>query len=439
MVKSKIKSTIVLGICFTTMTSTVVFGTEDIKVIKDDSGVPIAYYENKIIKEDRSAAIIIDGKCIELDARPFIENSHTLMPLFGVLDKLEAEVEFDDEREVIEINTDDITIKLKTGEDTAKVLRNIAGTSKEEIIKLDVKPKIVDNDIFIPGRFVVETLGAEVDWDNSLRAMIIKTENIIEIKNLIRNFGEKLQMVSLLAPKDIVSKSIEENYSEFISSSLLERWKNDPKNAPGRLTSSPWPDRIEIRDTEKVSEDKYRIKGEIIEVTSVENANGGAAAKQAITILVVKDKDRWVIDEFKESIVYKNSEYSFEFNLPESWEGYIIVNDKWEGNYIKESQNNNREFGPMVSIRHPKWTTENQRQDIPIMIFTIDQWNLIEKSELSVSAAPIPPKELGRNKQYVFALPPRYNYGFLPGYEEIENILENDPLKPVVEKTHPCC
>ena len=96
-------------------------------------------------------------------------------------------------------------------------------------------------------------------------------------------------------------------------------------------------------------------------------------------------------------------------------------------------------LAPMVSIRHPKWITENQRQDIPIMIFTIDQWNLIEKSELSISAAPIPPKELGRNNQYVFALPPRYNYGFLPGYEEIENILENDPLKPVVEKTHPCC
>lgn len=50
------------------------------------------------------------------------------------------------------------------------------------------------------------------------------------------------------------------------------------------------------------------------------------------------------------------------------------------------------------------------------MIFTINQWNLIQKSELSINGAPIPSRELGRNIEYVFALPARYNYGFLPGY-----------------------
>ncbi|MBZ2174265.1 copper amine oxidase N-terminal domain-containing protein [Schnuerera sp. xch1] len=443
MVKSKIKSTIVLGICFTTLTSTVAFGAEGIGVVKDDSVVPIAYYENKIIKKDRSVAIQVDGKWIELDVKPFIENSRTLMPLFGIVEGLEAEIDWDDEKQIIKINTEVVTVELKIDEDTAKVVRNIDGTSKKEIVKLDVKPKIVDDEIFVPGRFVVETLGAQVDWNNSLRAMIIKTVNVSEInnvENLVKDFGKKLQMVSLLAPKDIVVKSIEENYGEFVSSTLLEKWKNDPENAPGRLTSSPWPDRIEVLDTEKVSEDEYQVKGEIIEVTSIEKENGGAAAKQPITISAIKDNNRWVIDEiaigdFEESnsIVYKNAEYSFEFNLPESWEGYTIVNDEWEGNYIKESQDDS-EIGLMISIRHPKWTTENQRQDIPIMIFTIDQWNLIQKEELSVGAAPIPPKELGRNNEYVFALPARYNYEFLPGYEEVESILENDPLKPIIEK-----
>ncbi len=343
MVKSKIKSTIVLGICLTMLTSTVAFGVKDIRVFKDDLVVPIACHENKINNEDRSVAVIIDGKRIELDAKPFIENNHTLMPLFAVLENLGVEVELDDEKEVIKINQEHIIIELTIGKNTARVLRNITGTLKEEIIKLGVKPKVVDDDIFIPGRFVVETLGAEVDWDNSLRAMIIKTKNINEIENLVRNFGEKLQLVSLLAPKDMASKSIEENYSEFISYSLLEKWKSGPENAPGRITSSPWPDRIEIKDIKKVSEDKYQIKGEIIEVTSVEKATGGSAAKQAVTIFVVKNNDRWFIDEFKESIVYKNTEYSFEFYLPESW----------EGNYIKESQDDNHEVGSMVSIRHP--------------------------------------------------------------------------------------
>lgn len=300
MVKSKIKRTIVLGICFTTLTSTVAFGARDIKVVMDDSVVPIAYHENKIDNEDRNVAIIIDGEWIDLIAKPFIENDRTLIPLVGILESLGAEFELVEEKEVIKINGEHITIELTIGEDSAKVLRNITGTSKEEIIRLDVKPIFVDDNIFIPGRFIVETLGYEVDWDNSLRAMIINTENINEIVNLVRNFGEKLQLVSLLAPKDIVSKSIEDNYSKFISDSLLEEWRNNPENAPGRLTSSPWPDRIEINDIEKISEYKYHVKGEIIEVTSVEKATGGYAAKQAVTILVVKENDRWFIDDFKE-------------------------------------------------------------------------------------------------------------------------------------------
>lgn len=60
------------------------------------------------------------------------------------------------------------------------------------------------------------------------------------------------------------------------------------------------------------------------------------------------------------------------------------------------------------------------------MIFTLRQWN----ENLIVSAAPIGPSELGRNSRYVFALPPRYNYAFPDGYEEVEQILKDKPLHP---------
>jgi len=47
------------------------------------------------------------------------------------------------------------------------------------------------------------------------------------------------------------------------------------------------------------------------------------------------------------------------------------------------------------------------------------------------NAAPVGPKELGSNSKYVFALPARYNYEFLEGYEEVEAILESNPLKVI--------
>ena len=81
------------------------------------------------------------------------------------------------------------------------------------------------------------------------------------------------------------------------------------------------------------------------------------------------------------------------------------------------------ETGPQLLIRHPDWTQEAPRQDIPIMVYTLEQWNALQKGDFYVSAAPIGPSKLGSNSVNVFALPPRYNYAFQTGFEEVEEIL----------------
>ncbi len=131
------------------------------------------------------------------------------------------------------------------------------------------------------------------------------------------------------------------------------------------------------------------------------------------------------------TIIYKNTEYGFNFTLPESWKGYKIITGEWEGEPIEESTADSGTItGPMISIRHPLWTSQNPRQDIPIMIFTAEQWKSLQKGEFHIGAAPIDPSELGHNSKYVFALPARYNYAFPAGYEEVEDILKGNPLKP---------
>ena len=127
--------------------------------------------------------------------------------------------------------------------------------------------------------------------------------------------------------------------------------------------------------------------------------------------------------------IYTNTQYGFSFSLPLSWEGYQIIESKWEG-YTPGSQGDVIvEQGPIISIRHPKWTLANPRQDIPIMVFTLAQWDSLQQDKFHIGAAPIGPSELGSNTKYVFALPARYNFSFLPGYEEVEKILEGNPLK----------
>ncbi|HHT63563.1 MAG TPA: hypothetical protein GXZ75_07785 [Clostridia bacterium] len=259
--------------------------------------------------------------------------------------------------------------------------------------------------------------------------------NEAAVADLVEAFGTKLQTVSLLAPEDVLEKSMQENYAEFVSPALLEKWLKDPLHAPGRMTSSPWPERIDIQNIEKLSEAAYKVQGAIIEVTSAEE---GIGAKRSITLTVEKAEEHWLITDvnmgdYAESgtaIVYKNTQYGFSFSLPESWQGYSIVNDKWEGLGLGAGEEGKViETGSIISIRHPAWTAEEPRQDIPIMIFTQDQWKSLQEEKFHIGAAPMGPKQLAQNNQYVFALPARYNYAFPTGYEEVEEILESNPLQ----------
>ncbi|WP_341878011.1 stalk domain-containing protein [Defluviitalea saccharophila] len=549
-----LKKSIALGICCALISSGAVMA------------MPKDSLMDKVMKPSKGIGIQVNDQWLQTDVEPFIENNSTLIPLRGVLEKLGAKVEWHPEQKLVVISAEDIRIELIVGKDTVKVIRNINGIQKEEMLKLDTPAKMSKNRTFIPGRFVAQTLGAKVEWNKNLRAMIIhmnKKEDIIHVEksikfeaveredlednavlekwyqnnydkegfhfisdkqwqyvliaagekptggysitvdsitevtpgtayvhatlhapgrdvmvtqaltypnaivrfhkgniekvqgdlssvkqdndesdkkvvqDLVLEFGSKLQMVSLLAPEDVVKKSMEENYKPFVSSSLLTKWQKDIESAPGRLTSSPYPDCIEILSVEKLSNDSYEVKGEILEVTSMDKLSGGFTSKQPITLIVKNISNTWLIDEVTlekyneaDSIIYKNTQYGFSFSFPDTWEGYKIVTDRWEGLSLKGSKAGKKvEEGPVLSIRHPQWTDKTPRQDIPIMIFTLDQWNSLQKEKFSVGAAPILPKELGRNEKYVFALPARYNFSFLTGYEEVESILDNNAFQ----------
>lgn len=131
-----------------------------------------------------------------------------------------------------------------------------------------------------------------------------------------------------------------------------------------------------------------------------------------------------------ESIQYSARNYGFTIALPDSWEGYIIIKETWEGRSLEESTSGQiTETGPKLLIRHPDWSPEAPRQDIPVLIFTMTQWDKVQNEMMSLGAAPVAPSELARNSTYVFALPARYNYEFLAGYREVEQILKENPIK----------
>ena len=184
-----------------------------------------------------------------------------------------------------------------------------------------------------------------------------------------------------------------------------------PKN-PASTTSQ------DTKAAQKQNDDKSALP------TPVDTSSSNASPPSAVS----KQDDS---QKTVKSIVYKNTQYGFDFTLPVSWNGYTIVTGNWKGVTSGDSQGDKViASGPIISIRHPLWTSKNPRQDIPIMIFTTDQWKSLQHDKVHIGAAPIGPRELGHNSKYVFALPARYNFAFPTGFEEVETILNSNPLQP---------
>lgn len=147
-------------------------------------------------------------------------------------------------------------------------------------------------------------------------------------------------------------------------------------------------------------------------------------------LIVVASMGTWYMNTVStEDVVYRNNTYRFLVDLPENWRGYSISLDQWTGDAIND-QLGEKPYttGPVVSIHNPKWTKEILYQDIPVMVFTLAQWDDLQAEKFHIGAAPINPSELARNAQYVFALPARYNFAYPPGYEEVEAILATKPV-----------
>jgi hypothetical protein len=154
-----------------------------------------------------------------------------------------------------------------------------------------------------------------------------------------------------------------------------------------------------------------------------QQGSSGAGGEQA--------KENPTGESSTDALVYRNTKYGFTFSLPDGWKGYKVVAEQWEAT---DAQKGTVEHGTIVNIRHPDWTKENPRQDIPIMIFTLAQWESVEHGDFFIGGAPIAPEELGRNRKYAFAVSRRVEESEATGAKEVNGILQRHPLHPFLSK-----
>lgn len=118
---------------------------------------------------------------------------------------------------------------------------------------------------------------------------------------VLTNFGGKLKNVSLLQDKTALAASIEENYGPFVTPELLADWKANPSQAPGRHTSSPWPERLTI-GTITVQGTGRIVTGEVIMMTGTETSGETADTVPFVAQLIPTDGG-WKIAAYQEEKV----------------------------------------------------------------------------------------------------------------------------------------
>lgn len=122
------------------------------------------FAENKIKLE-------VNGQIIKPDVEPFIENGRTLVPIRFISEALGYNVSWNEEKREVSVFNSYMDLVLKIGDKDAIV--------NGKLVNLDVPAKIVDSRTFVPLRFIGESFGLFVDWDNDARKVIVK-ENINE-------------------------------------------------------------------------------------------------------------------------------------------------------------------------------------------------------------------------------------------------------------------
>jgi len=111
-------------------------------------------------------SITLNGQPLTSDVAPVMQNDRVLVPMRVIFEALGAKVEWDGSTNTVFAIATEKVIVLQIDSTTAFV--------NSESKTLDVPAQIIDDRTMVPIRFVSETLGAEVTWDETSSTVVIK-------------------------------------------------------------------------------------------------------------------------------------------------------------------------------------------------------------------------------------------------------------------------
>lgn len=124
-------------------------------------------------------------------------------------------------------------------------------------------------------------------------------------------------------------------------------------------------------------------------------------------------------------VLYRNAQYNLTFSLTTDWSGYSVLTQRWEGQAYLPAVDQSAviESGPVIVLRHPRWSAGKRYQDIPVLVFTRNQWEAHDQGRFSIGAGGIE-EEIAHNREYVFAISSRFNANdSVEGWKEASDVV----------------
>jgi len=124
--------------------------------------IPTSFNEKK---RTPPVTVYLDNVELYFDTEPTIKNGSTMVPMRKIFETLGTTIEWDNETKTVTSKSNDDIISLTIGQTTAY--------KNGEEIQLDAAPFIQNDKTLVPIRFISESIGADVKWDQDNRRVLI--------------------------------------------------------------------------------------------------------------------------------------------------------------------------------------------------------------------------------------------------------------------------
>lgn len=149
-----------------------------------------------LISADQTVKVVLNGNLVSFDVPPVIVEGRTLIPLRKISEELGYTVSWDDATRQIDISGGGHLITMIVND--TKVIAD-----GKEII-LDVPSMIIDGRTLVPVRFVIDSLGGKVSWDESTYTVDLSAPYAFRFDYGLSDYKNADGEFQIRAPKNFV-------------------------------------------------------------------------------------------------------------------------------------------------------------------------------------------------------------------------------------------